>query len=85
MAAEVISLKPRQRIAARLLAAIDGGSLGGTPTLRVSQELLGEMLGLTRKTVNSHLSHFENLDLIRSGYGKIKILNADGLRDIANS
>lgn len=85
MAAEVISLKPRQRIAARLLAAIDGGSLGGTPTLRVSQELLGEMLGLTRKTVNLHLSHFENLDLIRSGYGKIKILNADGLRGIANS
>ncbi len=85
MAAEVISLKPRQRIAARLLAAIDGGGLGGTPTLRVSQELLGEMLGLTRKTVNSHLCSFENIGLTRSGYGQISILNEEGLRNIANS
>lgn len=85
MAAEVISLKPRQRIAARLLAAIDGGGLGGTPTLRVSQELLGEMLGLTRKTVNSHLSSFEKIGLVRASYGQITILNADGLRHVANS
>ena len=85
MAAEVISLKPRQRIAARLLAAIEGGSLGGTPTLRVSQELLGEMLGLTRKTINSHLSYFAKIGLIRSGYGQIEILNADGLKNISNS
>lgn len=85
MAAEVISLKPRQRIAARLLAAIEGGSLGGTPTLRVSQELLGEMLGLTRKTINSHLSYFAKIGLIRLGYGQVEILNADGLRNISNS
>jgi CRP/FNR family cyclic AMP-dependent transcriptional regulator len=85
MAAEVISLKPRQRIAARLLAAIDGGGLGGTPTLRVSQELLGEMLGLTRKTVNSHLSSFEKIGLVRASYGQVTILNADGLRNVANS
>ncbi len=85
MAAEVISLKPRQRIAARLLATIDGGSLGGTPTLRVSQELLGEMLGLTRKTVNSHLSSFEKMGLVRATYGQVTILNVDGLRNVANS
>ncbi|QJQ32615.1 Crp/Fnr family transcriptional regulator [Sphingomonas lacunae] len=85
MAAEVISLKPRQRIAARLLAAIDGGGLEGTATLRVSQELLGEMLGLTRKTVNSHLSSFEKIGLVRSSYGQVKILNVDGLRTVANS
>ena len=84
MAAEVISLKPRQRIAARLLAAIDGGHVG-TPTLRVSQELLGEMLGLTRKTVNSHLCSFENIGLTRSGYGQITVLNAESLTNIANS
>lgn len=85
MAAEVISLKPRQRIAARLLAAIDGGNLGETPTLRVSQELLGEMLGLTRKTVNSHLSSFEKIGLVRASYGQVTILNVDGLRSVANS
>lgn len=85
MAAEVISLKPRQRIAARLLAAIEGGSLGGTPTLRVSQELLGEMLGLTRKTINSHLSNFANDGLIRLGYGKIELLKIEDLIIISNS
>lgn len=85
MAAEVISLKPRQRIAARLLAAIDGGGHVGTPTLRVSQELLGEMLGLTRKTVNFHLSSFEKLGLVRASYGQVTILNVDGLKNVANS
>ena len=85
MAAEVISLKPRQRIAARLLAAIDGGGLGGSATLRVSQELLGEMLGLTRKTVNSHLSTFEKIGLVKTSYGQVKILNVDGLKNVANS
>lgn len=85
MAAEVISLKPRQRIAARLLAAIDGGGLADTPTLRVNQELLGEMLGLTRKTVNSHLSSFEKIGLIHTGYGKVTIVNVDGLKNVANS
>lgn len=85
MAAEVISLKPRQRIAARLLAAIEGGAAVETPTVRVSQELLGEMLGLTRKTVNSHLSAFEQIGLIRSGYGQVTILDGDGLKRIANS
>lgn len=84
MAAEVVSLKPRQRIAARLLAAMDGGGLGGTPTLRVSQELLGEMLGLTRKTVNSHLRSLEDIGIVRSGYGQITVLNVDTLRNIAN-
>lgn len=85
MAAEVISLKPRQRIAARLLAAIDGGGPGGTPTLQVSQELLGEMLGLTRKTVNAHLSSFEKIGLVNVGYGKITVMDEGGLRHISNS
>ena len=85
MAADVISLKPRQRIAARLLAAVEAEGLFGTPTLKISQDLLGEMLGLARKTVNVHLSFFEEIGLIRNGYGRVKILDFEGLRTISNS
>jgi CRP-like cAMP-binding protein len=87
MAAEVISLRPRERIAARLLAAGDGqrqmmGEI--TPTIRLSQELLGEMTGLTRKTVNVHLSAFERDGLIEVGYGRIKLCDLARLRAVAN-
>lgn len=84
MAAEVISLRPRQRIAARLLAAAENERAGDGLILRISQELLGEMMGLTRKTVNYHLSQFEQAGLIRLGYGQIELSNSEGLRAIAN-
>jgi len=84
MAAEVISLRPRERIAARLLAITGDGRLDQTPTLKISQELLGEMMGLTRKTVNFHLSAFERDGLIELGYGQIVLRDVAGLQAIAN-
>jgi CRP/FNR family transcriptional regulator, cyclic AMP receptor protein len=88
MAAEVIALRPRERIAARLLAfhdqipPADGADAG--PVIKVSQELLGEMTGLTRKTVNHHLAGFEAVGLIRVGYGKITLRDIAGLHRIAD-
>lgn len=87
MAAEVISLRPRERIAARLLAAADGHRatvMEPTPIIRLSQELLGEMTGLTRKTVNVHLSAFERDGLIEVGYGQISLRDLERLRAVAN-
>ena len=87
MAAEVISLRPRERIAARLLAAAAShheATSEPTPTIRLSQELLGEMIGLTRKTVNVHLSGFERDGLIEVGYGWIKLRDRVRLRAVAN-
>lgn len=83
MAADVISLRPRQRIAARLLAMGEGEPARHTGLLHINQELLGEMIGLTRKTVNQHLSAFERAGLIQIGYGKITIRDAAGLQVIA--
>ena len=83
LAAEVISLRPRERLAARLLAITPDDNLEETPTIRVSQELLGEMIGVTRKTVNQHLSSFEKETLIRVGYGKIELCDLKGLQLIA--
>jgi CRP/FNR family transcriptional regulator, cyclic AMP receptor protein len=85
LAAEVISLKPRQRIAARLLAAVEGGEALERPVLKISQELLGEMMGLTRKTINVHLSAFERDGLVRVSYGQIELHDCEGLKRIANS
>jgi CRP/FNR family transcriptional regulator, cyclic AMP receptor protein len=88
MAAEVISLRPRERIAARLIAAAGGDHetwIGAAPIIRINQELLGEMIGVTRKTVNVHLSEFEREGLIEVGYGRIKLCDLERLWVVANS
>lgn len=87
LAAEVISLQPRERIAARLLTIPKNNPVNSrneTPVIKVSQELLGEMIGVTRKTVNQHLSAFERDGLIRVGYGQIELLDLPGLEAIAS-
>lgn len=87
MAAELIALRPRARIAARLLAAAGGHhetEVRPNPIIRINQELLGEMVGLTRKTVNIHLSAFERDGLIETGYGQIMLCDLQGLQRVAN-
>lgn len=84
MTAEIMSLRPRERIAARLLAIAGDDHSDENPVLRISQELLGELMGVTRKTVNIHLSAFERDGLIRTGYGRIELCNLNGLKAIAN-
>lgn len=54
-----------------------------TGVLHINQEALGEMIGLTRKTVNQHLSAFERAGLIQIGYGQITICDAAALHHIA--
>lgn len=81
--AETIALPPRQRLASRveLLARPAWASAG----LRISQQALGEMIGLTRKTVNGYLAEFERAGLIRRAYGEVVVLDPAGLRRIAES
>lgn len=83
LAAEFISLKPKHRIAARLLAIVENNRSGVPPIVNISQELLGEMTGVTRKTVNQYLSAFERDGLIRTGYGRIALKDIAGLRVLA--
>ncbi len=84
-AAESVALPPRQRIAARLLAGIDEAQRPAGVVIRLTQELLGEMTGLTRKTVNLHLCAFEREGLIDIGYGRMLLIDVEGLRGVANS
>lgn len=79
LVAETTALGPRERLAARLdlLSGADGRSL------RLSQEALAEMLGLSRKTVNGYLAEFERQNLVRRGYGCLEVLDRPGLRRVA--
>jgi len=81
VAAEAIALPPRQRLAARL-ELLARASRKAEP-LRLSQQTLGEMVGLTRKTVNLYLGEFERQGLVRRAYGTIAVLDPTGLRRLA--
>jgi CRP/FNR family transcriptional regulator, cyclic AMP receptor protein len=81
MLAELMALPPRQRIASRLLASAVPSENG--KVVRLSQQALGEMIGVTRKTVNLHLAEFERAGLIRLGYGRIELTDCEGLRGVA--
>ncbi|MDB5430584.1 MAG: Crp/Fnr family transcriptional regulator [Caulobacter sp.] len=81
LVAETIALPPRQRLAARLDLLSAGAR--DRSLLRLSQQALAEMLGLTRKTVNAYLAEFERDGLIRRGYGEITLLDRRRLRAVA--
>ena len=81
IAAEAVALPPRQRLAARL----DVMARTGGPTLRINQQALAEMMGLSRKTVNAYLLGFQRAGLLTLGYGQIEVRDASGLRRIAES
>ncbi|WP_296597681.1 Crp/Fnr family transcriptional regulator [Phenylobacterium sp.] len=79
---EATALPPRQRLAARLELL---ARMASAAELAVSQEGLGEMVGLTRKTVNAHLGDFERAGLIRRAYGRIVLLDRPGLRRLVET
>jgi CRP-like cAMP-binding protein len=83
--AELISLPPRQRLASRLL--IMGAATCGRdePVVHLSQQAIGEMIGVTRKTVNAHLAAFERDQLIKASYNRIILRDIEGLRRVAES
>jgi CRP-like cAMP-binding protein len=83
--AELIALPPRQRLASRLLIIGSAAATAGPPVVRLSQQALGEMIGVTRKTVNAHLADFEREQLVKARYNCIVLRDVPGLRRIAES
>jgi CRP-like cAMP-binding protein len=83
--AELISLPPRQRLASRLLIMGTAPPRANPPVVRLSQQAIGEMIGVTRKTVNAHLAAFEHEQLITAGYNLIVLRDIEGLRRVADS
>lgn len=82
LVAAAVALPPRQRLAWRLLVLA-----GAQPDarLKLSQQALAEMVGLTRKTVNAYLGEFEREGLVRRAYGGIEVLDLRGLARVTES
>ena len=73
--AELIALKPRERLISRLVQL--GGATGGE--IAISQSDLAEMIGVTRKAVNGWLGALEAAGLVARGYGVIRVLEVGRL------
>jgi len=85
MLAQIVALPPRQRLAARLIAL---AAIKGEPapvTLSIGQQALGELVGLTRKTVNGLLQDFAKEGLVRLRYAKLELVDLKGLDAAANA
>ena len=73
------------RLAKRLcqLVGREAAVAGQSPEIRVSQETLAEMVGASREAVNKQLARLREIGLIRTGRGRVTILDLDRLRAIA--
>ena len=83
---ETTLLTPQQRLARRLIALADGWGQSPERTrreIRVPQEQLGQMLGLTRQTVNRLLRQLSRDGSLRMGRGAIEILDIEALRRLS--
>jgi CRP/FNR family cyclic AMP-dependent transcriptional regulator len=67
-----------QRIAVRL-AMLAEGLNGAPPVVHVTQSDLAEMCGLSRPTVQQALASLQRRGLVKPGYRKIEILDAERL------
>ncbi|KTE04387.1 hypothetical protein ATE68_01710 [Sphingopyxis sp. H038] len=83
MIAEFASLRPRQRLAARLVRFAQGHE--PLRLLALAQQDLADMTGLSRKTVNASLSDLEAKGLIRRKYAAIEIVDLVGLQAYASA
>lgn len=74
-------LGPDARLA-RSLAGLFNPVLypGSGPTLLLSQEEMGQLVGLSRQRVNQALNTLERAGLVRVDYGGITVLDLPGLR-----
>ena len=68
------------RLAALLLQMMDEQNATVTG---ITHQDMAEMLGIYRETVSQALRDFRNRGLVRPGRKNIKVLDPDGLREIA--
>jgi CRP-like cAMP-binding protein len=75
------------RLARRLLAAQHAHALSaradGDAALRLSQEDLGHMLGVSRQSINRQLKEWESHRILQLEYGRVTVLDQDALRRLA--
>lgn len=75
-------LGPDARLARGLASLFNPLLYPGSPsTLPISQEELGQLVGLSRQRVNQALRVLEQKGLLRVEYGGVAVLDLEGLRD----
>jgi CRP-like cAMP-binding protein len=72
---DMIFLDAPQRLAKKLLQLV-----GGEAKLTISQRELGNMIGLSRESINKQLKAWEQDGMLRIEHGTITVLDADALR-----
>ncbi len=84
---ETLLLTLPVRLARRLIAAtaIHGQTVrhGDPVSLRISQEELSHMLGVSRQSVNRQLKEWEAKKILRLEYGTVTLLDQGALQDLA--
>ena len=96
---ETILLPLPMRLARRLIAAKETYGQSGQPgqpgqpghrghpagavSLRISQEDLSHMLGVSRQSVNRQLKEWESREILRLRYGTVTVLDHDALHQLA--
>ena len=74
---DMIFLDAPHRLAKKLLQLVDAGA---KPVLTISQRELGNMIGLSRESINKQLKAWEQDGMLRIEQGTITVLDADALR-----
>ncbi|HEX2912206.1 MAG TPA: Crp/Fnr family transcriptional regulator [Chloroflexia bacterium] len=69
-----------ERVAYKLLQLAESGEQTGTITIKLSQQELASMLGLTRVWLNKVLNYFVEQGVIQVDRGKITLLDIQALR-----
>lgn len=76
----------RARVARRILALARGDATQTTvpqPDVRLPQESLAMMLGVTRQTLSRELNALAADGVLAIGYGRVRVLSFEGLEEVA--
>jgi CRP-like cAMP-binding protein len=84
--ADQLALSSAARLARRLVSHAEAGGAGPeVEEVPLSQAELAAMLGMSRASLARALAQMADLGLVERGYGRVRIVDAEGLRRIAAS
>jgi CRP-like cAMP-binding protein len=81
--ADLISFSPVERLARRLALMANRRDEDADPWIDLPQNTLAAMLGMSPATAHRATRRLVDAGLIQTGYGKIRVIDADGLADRA--
>ncbi|QOZ35903.1 Crp/Fnr family transcriptional regulator [Bradyrhizobium sp. CCBAU 53421] len=81
---QLILLDLPGRLASALLHLTEGRKLNpGSRTIAITQQEIGEMVGMTRESINKQLRAWTAREWVRLEHGSIVVLDANPLRELA--